>query len=92
MKRSSLVQSTSRRLRRFGALALVAGSVALGGCVGTVGVGFHLGPPVVIAHGHVHSAYCGHYRYRGHWYVSHGHRHGPGCGHRFHSGVWILVR
>ena len=75
-------------LRKLALAALLA--LPLGACVHAhAGVGVHLGPPVVIAHGHVHSAQCGHFRHRRHWYHAPGHVHGQGCGHRFHGGVWV---
>lgn len=46
---------------------------------------------VVIEPGHVHSADCGHYYYRGQWYHSPGHHHGAGCGHAYRDGLWIVV-
>jgi len=50
------------------------------------------GVRVVVAQGHVHSARCGHYRHRGHWYHLRGHAHGPRCGHAVVGGVWVLRR
>ena len=44
---------------------------------------------VVIKKGHVHTARCGHYRYKGKWYFVKGHVHGPKCGHAFVGGIWI---
>lgn len=72
--------------------ALVAAALALGGCLVHAGVSIPLGPPVVIAHSHVHSSACGHYKHRGRWYHAQGHHHGPRCGHVHRGGVWILVR
>jgi len=68
------------------ALTLAAG---LGGCV-VVAHPHHRGVAVVVPHGHVHDAHCGHYFYRGRWYHWHGHVHGPGCGHVFRGGIWII--
>jgi hypothetical protein len=95
MSGQPLVRSVSRRLRRRAAPALLAGALGLGGCVYAgvgVGVAVPLGPPVVVAHGHVHSAACGHTRYRGRWYHAARHRHGPHCGHVLRGGVWVLIR
>ena len=47
---------------------------------------------VVVANGHLHTAGCGHYRHRGHWYHVRGHAHGARCGHVFTGGVWVLRR
>lgn len=73
-------------------LALMAALVTavLAGCV-VVAHPYHRGVAVVIPHGHVHSATCGHYFYRGRWYHWHGHVHGPGCGHVFKGGIWIIA-
>ena len=79
------------RSRALFASAVCAGALALGGCLVHAGVAIPIGPPVVVARGHVHSAQCGHYRHRGHWYRAEHHHHGPGCGHRLRGGVWILV-
>lgn len=48
-------------------------------------------PRVVISAGHVHSAHCGHYHWRGSWYHWNGHVHGPHCGHVLRGGLWIRV-
>ena len=47
---------------------------------------------VVVAKGHAHTARCGHYRHRGHWYHLRGHVHGASCGHRLVAGVWVVRR
>jgi hypothetical protein len=47
--------------------------------------------PVVVEAAHIHSDHCGHYHWRGQWYISHGHRHGPGCGHVHRGGMWIVI-
>jgi hypothetical protein len=78
--------------KRILAPALLAAALATSGCVVSAGLAIPLGPPVVIAHGHAHSAHCGHYRHGGRWYHSQGHRHGKNCGHKLRGGVWILVR
>ncbi len=49
------------------------------------------GKIVVIQHGHIHDAQCGHYWHNGRWYVMHEHHHGHGCGHHFHEGAWVLA-
>lgn len=76
-------------------LALAA-AVLLGACLAGCIIRAHGHPhgggmAVVIPHGHVHSAHCGHYFHKGKWYHWHGHRHGPGCGHILRGGVWIIV-
>jgi hypothetical protein len=38
----------------------------------------------------VHDVHCGHYFYRGRWYVVERHVHGYGCGHVFKGGIWII--
>lgn len=74
------------------ALVLLAGGAALAGCV----VHAHPRHPhrhgavVVVPAGHVHDVHCGHYFYRGQWYVVERHSHGPGCGHVFKGGIWII--
>jgi hypothetical protein len=78
--------------KRLLAPALLAAALAASGCVVHAGVAIPLGPPVVVAHGHAHSAHCGHFKHRGRWYHSQGHHHGPGCGHKLRGGVWILLR
>ena len=81
------------RLAAAGAvLALVAGT----GCLIHRGPGgllhIHpLHPRVVISAGHVHSAHCGHYHWRGAWYHWGGHVHGPHCGHVLRGGVWLRL-
>jgi len=52
----------------------------------------HAGVRVVVAKGHVHTAHCGHYRHRNHWYHLRGHHHGPRCGHALVAGVWVVRR
>jgi hypothetical protein len=79
-----------KKTRAFYASALCAGALALGGCVVSGSVAVPLGPPVIVAHGHVHSAHCGHYKHRGRWYHASHHHHGPGCGHTLRGGVWML--
>ncbi len=77
-------------MRRF--LVLAAGlllGACLAGCV-VVAHPHHRGVAVVVPVGHVHSARCGHYFYRGRWFLWKGHVHGPGCGHIFKGGVWII--
>ncbi len=80
------------------ALTAVLGLPLLGACAAHTHPaphGHHARPSavrVVVAKGHVHSARCGHYRHRGHWYHLRGHAHGPRCGHALVSGVWILRR
>lgn len=48
------------------------------------------GAPVLIKDTHVHSRYCGHYRFGTHWYFIPQHRHGVNCGHELVDGEWIL--
>ncbi len=48
------------------------------------------GAQVIISAEHVHSRYCGHYFFDGHWYYLPQHKHGVDCGHEFVDGVWVL--
>ena len=80
-------------------LAALLGLPFLGACVAhghPVAVAHHHSHGgavrVVVAKGHVHSARCGHYRHRGHWYHLRGHVHGPRCGHHLVGGVWVIRR
>ncbi|MEW6302638.1 MAG: hypothetical protein AB1705_04150 [Verrucomicrobiota bacterium] len=76
-------------------LPLLAATLLGGGCVvHDDGYGYpHVhGPAVHIEAGHVHTAHCGHYHYRGRWHHAHGHVHGPGCGHVVRGGIWVVVR
>jgi hypothetical protein len=66
-------------------MLMLVGVTAAGGCI----VAGPHGEVAVVAAGHVHSDYCGHYYHGGHWYYSHHHRHGPGCGHVYRGGVWV---
>src|SRR5687767_10956401 len=70
------------------ALSLAA-AAALGsaGCV--VRAHGHGHTAVVISAGHFHSDHCGHYYWRGGWYIMNSHRHSVGCGHLYRSGIWI---
>ena len=45
---------------------------------------------IIIPHGHIHDAHCGHYKHHGRWRILHGHIHGPGCGHHLAAGIWIV--
>jgi len=80
------------RIALAGALAVT--TVGLFGCVvhPRPAAVVRLGPPVVIATGHLHTDRCGHFRYDGRWYHVSGHVHGPRCGHVRRGGVWVLVR
>ena len=49
------------------------------------------GDTVVVSTGHVHNDRCGHFQYRGGWYMSNGHHHGAGCGHVYRNNVWVFV-
>ena len=49
------------------------------------------GAEVIIKRSHIHSRYCGHYRFGQRWYYVRQHRHGVGCGHELVEGVWILT-
>lgn len=77
------------RLLRTLAFAALAGA-ALSGCI-VHARGPRYGTAVVIPAGHVHTARCGHFYYRGAWYHCPDHVHGPGCGHIFKGGIWIVV-
>ena len=48
------------------------------------------GLEVLITNTHVHSRYCGHYFYDGHWYYLPQHKHGVNCGHELVDGIWVL--
>lgn len=66
-----------------------------GGCIVVDDRPYHhhlYGPAVVVETGHVHSEFCGHYYYDGHWYYTRHHRHGPDCGHVYRGGIWIALR
>ncbi len=49
------------------------------------------GMEVIITDTHLHSRYCGHYIYDGHWYYLPEHKHGVDCGHEQIDGLWTLV-
>jgi len=72
------------------AAAVLLGTGLTGCIVHAHGHPYHRGVAIVVPHGHVHTAHCGHYHYRGAWYHWQGHVHGPGCGHFFKGGVWII--
>jgi len=48
------------------------------------------GQEVLISRGHVHSRYCGHYRFGRRWFYLPQHRHGVHCGHEIIEGSWSL--
>jgi hypothetical protein len=48
------------------------------------------GAEVIITETHLHTRYCGHYFYEGHWYYLPLHRHGVGCDHELVDGIWTL--
>jgi len=77
------------------ALALAAVTAITSGCIVVAhpGPGYHhiYGPVVVVGPGHVHTEYCGHFWYGGHWYLAEGHRHCVGCGHVWRGGMWVVV-
>ncbi len=65
---------------------LAAGVLALPGCVVH---GHGHGSAVVITSGHLHSDHCGHYYWRGGWYLMSSHHHAHNCGHVYRGGLWI---
>ena len=48
------------------------------------------GAAVLIKDSHIHTRYCGHYRFGEQWYFIEKHRHGVDCGHVLVDGDWIL--
>lgn len=48
------------------------------------------GAAVLIKDSHVHTRYCGHYRFGEQWYFLPQHRHGVDCGHVLRDGDWVL--
>ena len=70
-------------------LALAAGATS--GCRRHVVVHEADGDVVVIERGHLHTAHCGHWLWRGRWYHRHGHVHAGGCGHVHRDGAWVLA-
>jgi hypothetical protein len=48
------------------------------------------GAAVIIQPTHMHSRYCGHYRYGDQWYYLPSHRHGVDCDHELVDGEWVL--
>jgi hypothetical protein len=48
------------------------------------------GAAVIIKDSHIHTRYCGHYRFGDQWYFISQHRHGVDCGHELVDGEWIL--
>ena len=48
------------------------------------------GAAVIIKDTHVHTRYCGHYRFGSQWYYIAMHRHGLDCGHEQVDGDWVL--
>ena len=48
------------------------------------------GTEVLINRGHMHSKYCGHYRFGRRWFYLPQHRHGVHCGHEIIEGSWSL--
>jgi hypothetical protein len=48
------------------------------------------GTEVLINRGHVHSKYCGHYRFGRRWFYVPKHKHGVDCGHEIVEGSWSL--
>jgi len=48
------------------------------------------GAAVLIKDSHIHTRYCGHYRFGTQWYFISQHRHGVNCGHELVDGEWIL--
>ena len=48
------------------------------------------GAAVMIKDNHIHTRYCGHYRFGDQWYFIMQHRHGVDCGHVQEEGEWIL--
>ena len=50
------------------------------------------GAAVIIKDSHIHTRYCGHYRFGDQWYYLAMHRHGIDCGHEQVDGAWVLEK
>ncbi|MFQ5628195.1 MAG: hypothetical protein ACE5I1_05495 [bacterium] len=90
------MKNQTRKMLKFAILGMALAFV-LSSCARRTAVRVNIGHPasakvVVVKKGHAHTARCGHYKYRGKWYIVKGHAHGPRCGHRFVGGFWIYKK
>ena len=49
------------------------------------------GAAVIIHSDHIHTRYCGHYKFHDQWYYIPMHKHGVNCGHELVDGEWCLL-